>query len=194
MAETIAEQIKLLKRGTVEIFIEDELAKKLTDAAKKGSQLRIKLGLDPTSPDIHLGHTVVLRKMRQFQDLGHKAVLIIGDYTARIGDPSGQNTTRPILSPEQIEANAKTYFEQAGKILSTTSKKLEIHYNSEWLAAMNLADIIRLTSNMTVARMLERDTFEQRQKRGDDVSIHEFLYPLMQGYDSVMIKSDVELR
>jgi tyrosyl-tRNA synthetase len=193
MAETIAEQIKLLKRGTVEIFIEDELAKKLTDAAKKGKQLRIKLGLDPTSPDIHLGHTVVLRKMRQFQDLGHKAVLIIGDYTARIGDPSGQNITRPILSPEQIEKNAKTYFEQAGKILDTSGKKLEVRYNSEWLAGLNLADIIRLTSNMTVARMLERDTFEQRHEKGESVGIHEFLYPLMQGYDSVMIKSDVEL-
>ncbi|MBN1392424.1 MAG: tyrosine--tRNA ligase [Sedimentisphaerales bacterium] len=193
MAETIAKQLEVLKRGTVEVFREEELAEKLTEAAKTGRQLRIKLGLDPTSPDIHLGHTVALRKMRQFQDLGHKAVLIIGDYTARIGDPSGQNTTRPILSPEQIEENAKTYFEQAGKILSTTSKKLEIHYNSEWLAAMNLADIIRLTSNMTVARMLERDTFEQRHERGDAVSIHEFLYPLMQGYDSVMIKSDVEL-
>jgi tyrosyl-tRNA synthetase len=193
MAETIAEQIKLLKRGTVEIFTDDELAKKLTNAAKKGNRLRIKLGLDPTSPDIHLGHTVVLRKMRQFQDLGHKAVLIIGDYTARIGDPSGQNTTRPILSPEQIEKNAKTYFEQAGKILDTSDKKLEVRYNSEWLAGLNLADIIRLTSNMTVARMLERDTFEQRHEKGDSVGIHEFLYPLMQGYDSVMIKSDVEL-
>jgi tyrosyl-tRNA synthetase len=193
MAEAIAEQIKLLKRGTVEIFTEEELAKKLTDAAKKGNRLRIKLGLDPTSADIHLGHTVVLRKMRQFQDLGHKAVLIIGDYTARIGDPSGQNTTRPILSHEQIEKNAKTYFEQAGKILDTSDKKLEVRYNSEWLAGLNLADIIRLTSNMTVARMLERDTFEQRHEKGDSVGIHEFLYPLMQGYDSVMIKSDVEL-
>lgn len=193
MAETIAEQIKLLKRGTVEIFSEDELTKKLTDAAKAGRQLRIKLGLDPTSPDIHLGHTVVLRKMRQFQDLGHKAVLIIGDYTARIGDPSGQNTTRPILSPEQIEKNAKTYFEQAGKILDTSGKKLEVRYNSEWLAGLNLADIIKLTSNMTVARMLERDTFELRYEKGDSIGIHEFLYPLMQGYDSVMIKSDVEL-
>lgn len=193
MAATIAEQIKLLTRGTVEIFTEEDLAKKLTDAAKKGSQLRIKLGLDPTSPDIHLGHTVVLRKMRQFQDLGHKAVLIIGDYTARIGDPSGQNTTRPILSPEQIEENAKTYFEQAGKILDTSDKKLEVRYNSEWLAGLNLADIIKLTSNMTVARMLERDTFEHRYEKGDSVGIHEFLYPLMQGYDSVMIKSDVEL-
>jgi len=193
MAKTIVEQVQLLKRGTVEIFTEAELATKLTESAKTARQLRIKLGLDPTSPDIHLGHTVVLRKMRQFQDLGHKAVLIIGDYTARIGDPSGQDTTRPMLSPEQIEQNAKTYFEQAGKILDTSGDKLEIRYNSEWLSNLRLADIIKLTSNMTVARMLERDTFELRHKKGDPIGIHEFLYPLMQGYDSVMIKSDVEL-
>jgi len=193
MAETIAEQIKLLKRGTIEIFTEDELAEKLTEAAKKGGQLRIKLGLDPTSADIHLGHTVVLRKMRQFQDLGHKAVLIIGDYTARIGDPSGQDTTRPMLAPEQIEENANTYFQQAGKVLDTSKEKLEVRYNSEWLAELNLADIIKLTSNMTVARMLERDVFELRYKNGNPISIYEFLYPLMQGYDSVMVKSDVEL-
>jgi tyrosyl-tRNA synthetase len=131
--------------------------------------------------------------MRQFQDLGHKAVLIIGDYTALIGDPSGQNTTRPMLSSKQIEKNAETYFQQAGKILNTSEDKLEVRYNSEWLAELNLADIIKLTSNMTVARMLERDTFELRHKKGDPIGIHEFLYPLMQGYDSVMIKSDVEL-
>ncbi len=193
MKAKIAEQVKLLTRGTVEIFTEQELADKLTDAAKKERPLRIKLGLDPTSPDIHLGHTVVLRKLRQFQDLGHKAVLIIGDYTARIGDPSGQNATRPMLSAEQIEQNAKTYFKQAGKILDTSKDKLQIRYNSEWLTSLNLADIIKLTSNMTVARMLERDTFELRYKKGDSVGIHEFLYPLMQGYDSVMVESDVEL-
>jgi tyrosyl-tRNA synthetase len=186
-------QLELLKRGTVEIYTEAELKDKLTEADKTSRQLRIKLGLDPTSPDIHLGHTVVLRKMRQFQDLGHKAVLIIGDYTARIGDPSGQNETRPMLSSEQIEQNAKTYFEQAGKILDTSKDKLEIRYNSEWLSDLRLADIIKLTSNMTVARMLERDTFELRYKKGDPIGIHEFLYPLMQGYDSVMIQSDVEL-
>jgi tyrosyl-tRNA synthetase len=189
----ILEQLKLLKRGTVEIFTEAELAEKLTNAAKDKRQLRIKLGLDPTSPDIHLGHTVVLRKMRQFQDLGHKAVLIIGDYTARIGDPTGQNTTRPMLSPEQIDKNAKTYFEQAGKILDTSPDKLEVRPNSEWLANLHLADIIKLASNMTVARMLERDTFEIRYKKGDAIGVHEFLYPLMQGFDSVAVKSDVEL-
>jgi len=193
MAAAIKEQIERLKRGTVEIFTEAELAEKLAGAAKTGRQLRVKLGLDPTSADIHLGHTVVLRKMRQFQDLGHRAVLIIGDYTARIGDPSGQDTTRPMLSPEQIEENAKTYFEQAGKILDTSEEKLEVRYNSEWLAGLNLADVIKLTSSMTVARMLERDTFELRHKKGEPIGIHEFLYPLMQGYDSVMIKSDVEL-
>ena len=193
MTAKIAQQIKALKRGTIEIYTEDELAEKLIEAADDCRQLRIKLGLDPTSPDIHLGHTVVLRKMRQFQDLGHKAVLIIGDYTALIGDPSGQNTTRPVLSSKQIEKNAKTYFQQAGKILDTSEDKLEVRYNSEWLAELNLADIIKLTSNMTVARMLERDTFELRYKKGDPIGIHEFLYPLMQGYDSVMIKSDVEL-
>jgi len=193
MKAKIAEQVKLLTRGTVEIFTEEELADKLTEAAKTGTQLRIKLGLDPTSPDIHLGHTVVLRKMRQFQDLGHKAVLIIGDYTARIGDPSGQDSTRPILSTKQIEENAKTYFEQAGKILDTSEDKLEIRYNSEWLSDLGLTDVIMLTSTMTVARMLERDTFELRYKKGDPIGVHEFLYPLMQGYDSVMVKSDVEL-
>jgi len=189
MPKSVAEQLELLKRGTVEIFTEQELADKL----KTGRQLRIKLGLDPTSPDIHLGHTVVLRKMRQFQDLGHKAVLIIGDYTARIGDPTGQNTTRPMLSTDDIERNAKTYFEQAGKILDTSKEKLEVRYNSEWLAGLNLADLIKLASNMTVARMLERDTFEIRYKAGDAIGVHEFLYPLMQGHDSVVIESDVEL-
>jgi tyrosyl-tRNA synthetase len=193
MSENIAEQITLLKRGTVEVFREDELAQRMTIAAKEGRQLRVKLGMDPTAPDIHLGHTVVLRKLRQFQDMGHKAILIIGDYTARIGDPTGQNTTRPILDPEQIQANAKTYFDQAGKILDTAEDKLEMRYNSEWLAGMQLADVIKLTGSMTVAQMLERDTFELRYKKGDAIGIHEFLYPLMQGHDSVMIKSDVEL-
>jgi tyrosyl-tRNA synthetase len=193
MTEKIAEQIKLLKRGTIEILNEDELAEKLTEAAKTGRQLRIKLGLDPTSADIHLGHTVVLRKMRQFQDLGHKAVLIIGDYTARIGDPSGQDKTRPMLNQDQIEENAKTYLEQAGKILDTSEDKLEVRYNSEWLSDLRLADIIKLTSSMTVARMLERDTFELRHKKAEPIGIHEFLYPLMQGYDSVIVQSDVEL-
>lgn len=193
MSKPIAEQISMLKRGTVEIFREDELAQRLTEAAKAGRRLRVKLGMDPTAPDIHLGHTVVLRKLRQFQDLGHKAILIIGDYTARIGDPTGQNSTRPILDPDQIAKNARTYFDQAGKILDTSEEKLEMRYNSEWLASLNLAEIIKLTGSMTVARMLERDTFELRYKKGDPIGIHEFLYPLMQGHDSVVIKSDIEL-
>jgi tyrosyl-tRNA synthetase len=193
MKMTIKDQFEILKRGSIEILTEAELIQKLADAGKTGRQLRIKLGLDPTSPDIHLGHTVVLRKMRQFQDLGHKAVLIIGDYTARIGDPSGQNTTRPMLSPRQIEANAKTYFDQAGKILDISKDKLEIRYNSEWLADLRLADVLKLAGNMTVARMLERDTFELRYKKGEPIGAHEFLYPLMQGYDSYIVKSDVEL-
>ena len=193
MTLTIPEQIELLKRGTVEVFRGEELAQRLTESEKTGKPLRIKLGLDPTSPDIHLGHTVVLRKLRQFQDLGHKAVLIIGDYTARIGDPTGQNTTRPILEPEDIQTNAKTYFQQAGTILDLSADKCEIRYNSEWLSGLALADIIKLTGSMTVARMLERDTFELRYKKGEPIGIHEFLYPLMQGQDSVAIKSDVEL-
>jgi tyrosyl-tRNA synthetase len=178
-----------LNRGAAEIVTEQELAGRLA----LGRQLRVKLGLDPTSPDIHLGHTVVLRKLRQFQDMGHKAVLIIGDYTAMIGDPTGQNTTRPMLSAEQIQANARTYFQQAGKILDTSPQRLEVLYNSQWLSKLTFADVIMLTSQMTVARMLERDTFEQRYKRGEPIGIHEFLYPLMQGYDSVVIKADVEL-
>ncbi len=193
MAKTIAEQIEALRRGTVEIFTEAELAQKLAEAAKAGRPLRVKLGLDPTSPDIHLGHTVVLRKMRQFQDLGHKAVLIIGDYTARIGDPTGQNTTRPILSGEQIEKNATTYFDQAGKILDTSPEKLEVRHNSEWLAKLTLMELIQIAAKKTVAQMLQRDTFKNRLQAGVDVYTHEFLYPLMQGYDSVMIRSDVEL-
>ncbi len=193
MKMDIAEQVKLLKRGTVEVYREDELAQRLADAAKAGRPLRAKLGMDPTAPDIHLGHTVVLRKLRQFQDLGHKAILIIGDYTARIGDPTGQNTTRPMLTAEQIKTNAQTYFEQAGKILDMSPDKVEVRFNSEWLADLRLADIIKLTASMTVARMLERDTFELRYKKGDPIGIHEFLYPLMQGHDSVAIQSDVEL-
>ena len=193
MAASIAEQVQLLKRGTAEVFTEGELADRLTRVAREGRQLRVKLGLDPTSPDIHLGHTVVLRKMRQFQDLGHKAVLIIGDYTARIGDPTGVNTTRPMLSPEQIEKNARTYFEQAGKVLDTAPDRLEVRHNSEWLEKLSFADVLKLAAQMTVARMLERDTFEKRYEADEPIGVHEFLYPLMQGHDSVMIHADVEL-
>lgn len=190
---TLQEQIDQLKRGTVEIFNVEELAERLKRAAQQGRPLRVKLGLDPTSPDIHLGHTVVLRKMRLFQDLGHKAVLIIGDYTARIGDPTGQNSTRPMLSEEQIKENAQTYFRQAGKILDTSKDKLEVRYNSEWLAKMTLMEMIQLAAKKTVAQMLQRDSFKKRLQNEIDVYTHEFLYPLMQGYDSYIIQADVEL-
>ncbi len=191
--EQLRDQLTTLSRGCDAIYSENELAERLKSAAREGRQMRIKLGMDPTAPDIHLGHTVVLRKMRQFQDLGHKAVLIIGNYTARVGDPSGQNKTRPVLTGEEIEQNARTYFEQAGKVLDVSPEKCEIRYNSEWLEKLNLIDIIRLASQMTVARMMERDTFEIRYKAGVPIGVHEFFYPLMQGYDSVCIESDVEL-
>jgi tyrosyl-tRNA synthetase len=189
----IEEQVERLCRGIVEIFTKAELAERLAEAEKAGKPLRVKLGMDPTAPDIHLGHAVGLRKLRQFQELGHKVVLIVGDYTAMIGDPSGQNKTRPILSPEQIQANAETYFEQAGIILDTSPEKLEVRRNSEWLAKLSFADVIRLSSNMTVARMLERDTFELRLKDGAPIGMHEMLYPLMQGYDSVVVEADIEM-
>jgi tyrosyl-tRNA synthetase len=187
--KTADEQLDLLAQGCETVVTREELKKKL----EQNRPLRVKLGCDPTAPDLHLGHSVVLRKLRQFQDLGHKAVLIIGDYTALVGDPTGQNKTRPMLSEADIERNAKTYFDQAGKILDTAPDKLEIRRNGEWLAGMSFADVIRLTSKMTVARMLERDTFEKRHKAGEPISVHEFLYPLMQGHDSVMIRADVEL-
>jgi len=193
MKKMIKEQLETIKRGTVEIFNETELAEKLTESAKENRPLRVKLGLDPTSPDIHLGHTVVLRKVRHFQDAGHKAVLIIGDYTARIGDPTGQNSTRPMLTGEQIKENAKTYFTQAGKILDTSEEKLEVRYNSDWLEKMTLMELIQLAAKKTVSQMLQRDSFKKRLQADEDVYIHEFIYPLMQGYDSVVVKSDIEL-
>ena len=186
-------QLEMLRRGAVQIFTEEELLGKLARAVHQKRPLRIKLGMDPTAPDIHLGHTVVMGKMRQFQDLGHKAVLIIGDYTARVGDPTGANHTRPVLSEDQIRTNARTYFEQAGKILDTGPEKLELRHNSEWLAKLTFADVLRLAAHMTVARMLERDTFEKRHRAGDPIGVHEFLYPLMQAHDSVVIEADVEL-
>jgi len=188
-----ARQLEVLRRGAVQIYTEEELLGKLARAVHSKRPLRIKLGMDPTAPDIHLGHTVVLGKMREFQDLGHRAVLLIGDYTARIGDPTGANHTRPVLSDDEIRSNAKTYFEQAGKVLDTRPEKLELRYNSEWLARLTFADVLRLAAKMTVARMLERDTFEKRHRAGDPIGVHEFLYPLMQAHDSVVIEADVEL-
>jgi len=193
IAERVERDLTALGRGVVEVYSLEELRSRLAECYAAGRQMRVKLGMDPTAPDIHLGHTVVLRKMRQFQDLGHKAVLIIGDYTARVGDPSGQNKTRPVLTGDEIDANAATYLEQAGKVLDLAPEKLEVRRNSEWLAGLGFSDVIKLASSMTVARMLERDTFDLRYKAGDPIGIHEFLYPLMQGYDSMMIEADVEL-
>jgi len=189
----VDEQLKILMRGCEALYTEQELRAKLDRSYKTGQPLRIKLGLDPSAPDIHLGHSVVLRKLRQFQDLGHKAVLIVGDYTAMIGDPSGKNKTRPMLTPDQVEANAQTYFNQAGKILRMDSDAIEVVRNSSFLGPMTLADALKMASKMTVARMLERDTFEKRYKAGIEIYLHEFMYPLLQGTDSVFVRADVEL-
>jgi len=181
----------LIRRGASEIIQEDELVQKLERSAKENKQLIIKLGCDPSRPDLHIGHSVVLRKLAQFQSLGHQAILIIGDFTGMIGDPSGRNVTRPALTLEEARANGKSYFEQASKILH--KEKTKIVYNSEWLSKMSFEDVIKLSSKYTVARMLERDDFTKRFKSGVAISIHEFLYPLAQAMDSVAIKSDVEL-
>ena len=188
---SVKEQLEVIKRGTSEIIPEEELVKKLEKSFETGKPLNIKLGCDPTRPDLHLGHSVVLRKLAQFQKLGHQAILIIGDFTALIGDPSGRNTTRPPLTEADIVENAKSYFEQAYKILD--KEKTKIVYNSEWLGKMNFADVIKLASKYTVARMLERDDFTNRFKGGIPISMHEILYPLAQAMDSVAIESDVEL-
>ncbi len=181
------EQLQLLKRGAAEIISEADLLTRL----KEGKPLRVKLGLDPTAPHIHLGFAVVLRKLRQFQDLGHQVVLLIGDFTARVGDPSGRSETRKVLTPEQIAENAATYKEQFSKILDP--EKTEVRFNSEWLGQMSFADVITLASRTTVARTMERDDFEKRYREGLPIGLHELLYPLMQGYDSVALKADVEM-
>lgn len=187
----VNEQLELISRGVAEIVPEEELKQKLYKSIKENRPLRIKLGLDPTAPDIHLGHTVVLNKLRQFQDMGHEVHLIIGDFTGRIGDPSGKSETRKQLSEEEVIANAATYKEQIYKILDP--QKTIIHFNSEWLGKLDLADVLTLAGKYTVARMLERDDFDKRYKEGLPIGIHEFMYPLMQGYDSVALQSDVEL-
>ncbi|MCC7145661.1 MAG: tyrosine--tRNA ligase [Phycisphaeraceae bacterium] len=181
--------LDVLSRGVEAIYSLEELKTKLST----GRPLRVKLGLDPTAPDIHLGHTVQLRKMRQFQDLGHKAILIIGDYTAKIGDPSGRDTTRPILDDKAIAANAQTYLDQAGKILDSSPGKLELRRNSEWLAKLTFADVLRLTGLVTVQQMLHRENFKLRMQSNTEIMVSEFMYPLMQGYDSIAIEADVEL-
>jgi tyrosyl-tRNA synthetase len=183
----VEEQLRVLRAGTVDCITEDELREKLAS----GRPLRVKLGLDPSRPDIHIGHAVVLRKLRQFQELGHTAVLIVGDFTALVGDPSGRSATRPPLSRAEADANAATYFEQARRILLPDA--LEIRHNSEWLGEMGIDDVLRLTARSTVARMLERDDFAQRYASGSPISLMELLYPLLQAWDSVMVRADVEL-
>src|SRR3984957_1178393 len=187
------DQIRLLARQYERIHSEQELIAKLNRSAQTGKPLRIKLGMDPTAPDVTLGHAVPLKVIRQFQEWGHKAVLIIGDYTARVGDPSGQNATRPVLSGEQIDVNAKTYVAQVGKILLTDEQHLEVRYNGEWLAKMSLVDIIKLASRKTLAQILEREDFSNRYAQHVDIRLHEILYPLLQGWDSVQIHADVEM-
>ncbi|GBD87895.1 tyrosine--tRNA ligase [bacterium BMS3Abin03] len=187
----INEQMDLIRRGAVEIIPEDELVKKLEESLKEGKPLNIKLGCDPSRPDLHIGHSVVLRKLAQFQSLGHQAILIVGDFTGMIGDPSGRSATRPALTLEEARINGESYFNQATKILDR--EKTKMVYNSEWLGKMSFEDVIKLASKYTVARMIERDDFTNRFKKGEPISIHEFLYPLAQAMDSVAIKSDVEL-
>jgi len=183
----INQQLAVIKRGADELLIESELVEKL----KKGLPLRIKAGFDPTAPDLHLGHTVLINKLRQFQELGHQVLFLIGDFTGMIGDPTGKSTTRPPLTAEQVQQNAKTYTEQVFKILKP--EQTEVVFNSTWLNALGAAGMLKLAASHTVARMLERDDFSKRFKANQPIAIHEFLYPLLQGYDSVALKADVEL-
>ncbi len=191
VTEKVNQALEISLRGADELLPQDEWIKKLARSEATGTPLRIKLGLDPTAPDIHIGHTVVLNKMRQLQDLGHTVIFLIGDFTTTIGDPSGRNSTRPPLTREQIEANAQTYYRQASLVLDPA--RTEIRYNSEWSDPLGARGMIELAGKYTVARMMERDDFSKRFKAGQSISVHEFLYPLMQGYDSVALKSDLEL-
>ena len=191
VTERVREALAVTLRGCEELIPQEDWVKKLMRSEASGTPLRIKLGLDPTAPDIHIGHTVVLNKMRQLQDLGHTVIFLIGDFTTLIGDPSGRNSTRPPLTREQIEANAQTYYRQASMVLDPS--KTEIRYNSEWGDALGSRGMIQLAARYTVARMMERNDFSDRFKSGTPISVHEFLYPLMQGYDSVALKSDLEL-
>lgn len=184
---SVIESLAIIKRGVEELLLEDELVNKL----KKNTPLRVKAGFDPTAPDLHLGHTVLLNKLRQFQDMGHDILFLIGDFTGMIGDPTGKSATRPPLTREQVLANARSYEEQIFKVLSR--EKTQVVFNSSWMAKMSAADMIQLASRMTVARMLERDDFSKRYRSGQSISIHEFIYPLIQGYDSVELKADIEL-
>ncbi len=187
----VEEQLAYLKKGVAEVIPEDELKQKLANSAKAGKPLRVYLGVDPTAPDIHLGHTVVLRKLKHFQDMGHTAIFLIGDFSAMIGDPTGQSETRPPLSREQVEVNAKTYLAQVYKILD--KEKTEVRYNSEWLGKMSSYDVVRLCGHYRLARMLEREDFRSRLDNNLPIAVHELLYPLLTAYDAVMLQSDVEL-
>ena len=187
----LEEEMRLIKGGLQELISEDELREKLKEARQENRPLRVKLGLDPSAPDIHLGHTVVLEKLRQFQELGHRVVLIIGDFTGRIGDPSGRSKTRPALGEEEVRKNAKTYQEQFSRILDP--EQTELVFNSKWLSQLKFEEVLSLASRYTVARMLERDDFASRYRQNKPIGIHEFFYPLMQGYDSVAIEADIEL-
>ncbi|CAH1207085.1 Tyrosine--tRNA ligase [Paenibacillus plantiphilus] len=189
--QEVERQMNVIRRGVVEIVPEDELKAKIVNAVATGKALKIKLGLDPSAPDIHIGHTVVLHKLRQFQEMGHEVQLLIGDFTGRIGDPTGKSETRKQLTEEDVKRNAETYQKQIYKLLDPARTKL--YYNSEWLAPLNFSDVVTLSAKVTVARMLERDDFTKRYQSGQPISIHEFFYPLMQGYDSVALESDVEL-
>jgi tyrosyl-tRNA synthetase len=191
LSDTVTNALAVSLRGCTELLPQDEWVKKLQQSEKTGTPLRIKFGMDPTAPDLHLGHTVVLNKMRQLQDLGHVVIPLIGDFTTMIGDPSGRNSTRPALTREQIEANAQTYFEQIGLVIDLD--KAEVRYNSEWSDPLGARGMIQLAAKYNVARMMERDDFAKRFKAEQSISVHEFLYPLMQGYDSVALKSDLEL-
>ncbi len=193
MFPPVDEQLAVLTRGCEAVYTEAELRQRLEQSRAEKRPLRVKLGMDPTAPDIHLGHSVVLRKMRQFQDCGHQAVLIIGDFTARIGDPSGRTKTRPVLDEATIKRNAETYFQQAGHVLDTRPEKLEIRYNGAWLSPLSLVDILRLMGQMTVQQMIQRESYKKRLADETPIVMSELLYPLMQGYDSVMIAADVEL-
>ena len=190
-SDDVSRALQVLRSGAAEIIPEDELNAKLSRSAREGRPLRIKLGIDPSAPDLHLGHAVVIGALRRFQDLGHVAVLIVGDFTGRVGDPSGQSETRPMLTADALEANARTYLEQADRVLDLG--RAEVRWNSEWLAALRFDDVARLASVLTVARLLDRDDFSERYREGRPISLSEFLYPLMQGYDSVAIEADVEL-
>ena len=187
----IERQLEVIRSGIEELIPEAELVRKLERSLASGKPLRVKQGFDPTAPDIHLGHTIGLRKLRQFQDLGHQVVLIVGSYTALVGDPSGRSQTRPTLSEEEVHANAQTYLDQFFKVVDKA--KTEVRWNGEWFKAMSFVDVLKLTSRFTVARILERDDFDIRFKKGEPISVHELLYPLMQAYDSVVIRADIEI-